>query len=629
MEKNKLILTEILIIVLILLALVLPKLIGQTEVESFDGYINGIDTLNGHDIGMDGNLDEDELFAEFFPDSKCLEYELVDDGVKDILDKKVDAFVCKLEDALKIAKDNEKLLIYQLPLISKFSTDANKDSLLYLIIREEDLAYNPTKKTLDGILEPGIKVACLTGMVEGELLKEMNPDCIIEYYDNYIDIFNAVSKGKADYCFGFDDNIASILPSFNNIAAIPEPFAVMNECFALSKTERGETLLKEFDSFLYELQKSGQYEKINSKWKSGKKENYILEEVNFTGEKGVIKISTPGTWMPNTFFYNNEITGAFIDICNLFCEKNGYIPEYEISVFAGEIAGLSTGEYDLMADLCEDTEERKEVVNFTRPAFISACMMFTQADYASIKNVSKSSVFFKSIQEKFYKNFIEQDRYKMVLQGLWTTIRISILASVMGTLLGAIICLMRKSKKIFFNAFSRIYIKVVQGTPIVVLLLILYYIVFANSSVTGFWVSVIGFTIDFSAYVAEIFRSGIDAIPEGQGLAARALGFSPFQSFVKVVFPQALINIVPVYSGQFISLIKATSIVGYIAVQDLTKMSDLIRGTTYEAFFPLISTAVIYFIISTLLIQIIKGITNKMDPLKKSRMPKGVKTNAI
>ena len=457
----------------------------------------------------------------------------------------------------------------------------------------------------------------------------MNPDCTVEYYDNIVDVFNALSKNKVDFCFGFNDSVTNILPSFHNIAAISEPFGVMNECFALSKTDKGNALTEEFDTFLYELQISGKYEEISNKWKSENEDDYVLEDVSFTGEKGVLKICTPGTWAPYTFFFNNEITGAFIDIVNLFCAEKGYTPEYEISVFAGEIAGLSSGEYDLMADLCEDTEERKEAVNFTRPAFISACMIFTKADTVSVKSVAKASVFFDSLKEKFYTNFIEQDRYKMILDGLWTTIRISILAAIFGTILASLICLMRMSKKLVLSSFARIYIKIVQGTPIVVLLLILYYVVFSKTGVSGFWVSVIGFTIDFSAYVSEIFRSGIESIPEGQGTAARALGFSHYESFIKVMFPQALINIVPVYSGQFISLIKATSIVGYIAVQDLTKMSDLIRGATYEAFFPLISTAIIYFIISALLIKILHTITNKLDPLKSSRIPKGVKIHAI
>ncbi len=158
----------------------------------------------------------------------------------------------------------------------------------------------------------------------------------------------------------------------------------------------------------------------------------------------------------------------------------------------------------------------------------------------------------------------------------------------------------------------------------VVLLMILYYVIFGKSGMAAMWVAVIGFSLNFGAYVSEILRSGIESIDGGQREAALALGFSENQAFFRFIFPQAAVRQLPVYRGEMISLLKNTSIVGYIAIQDLTKMSDIIRSRTYEAFFPLIATAIIYFIIAWMISLIVKFVLKKIDPRTKKRGVKGV-----
>ena len=167
-------------------------------------------------------------------------------------------------------------------------------------------------------------------------------------------------------------------------------------------------------------------------------------------------------------------------------------------------------------------------------------------------------------------------------------------------------------------------IKVLQGTPIVMLLMILYYIIFGKTSVSAFWVCVLGFSLDFSAYASEIFRSGIEAVPSGQFRAAKALGFKPVDAFLRVVLPQSMLYIVPVYIGQLISTVKLTSVAGYISVEDLTRASDIIRSRTYEAFFPLVVTAIIYFLVALLLTRLLKIAQHRVDPMSRPRTVKGV-----
>jgi polar amino acid transport system substrate-binding protein len=144
-----------------------------------------------------------------------------------------------------------------------------------------------------------------------------------------------------------------------------------------------------------------------------------------------------------------------------------------------------------------------------------------------------------------------------------------------------------------------------RGIPVLVVLMLIFYVVFASVNIDPVFVSVIAFGMNFAAYAAEIYRAGIESIDRGQTEAGVAMGFTKVQIFLDIILPQTVMRILPVYKGEFITLVKMTSIVGYIAVQDLTKASDIIRSRTFDAFFPIIMVAVLYFLISWTLMLLI------------------------
>jgi len=170
------------------------------------------------------------------------------------------------------------------------------------------------------------------------------------------------------------------------------------------------------------------------------------------------------------------------------------------------------------------------------------------------------------------------------------------------------------SRRPLLNLPAKIYIAVLRGTPVLVLLMLVFYVVFASVNINPVVVAVIAFGMNFAAYVAEIFRTGIEGVDKGQTEAGLAMGFTRVRTFQYIVLPQTVRRILPVYKGEFISLVKMTSIVGYIAVQDLTKASDIIRSRTFDAFFPLIMVAILYFAISWLLIQALDYVERVTDP---------------
>ncbi len=207
-----------------------------------------------------------------------------------------------------------------------------------------------------------------------------------------------------------------------------------------------------------------------------------------------------------------------------------------------------------------------------------------------------------SFSEKFYQNFIEDNRYMYLVNGLKNTLIITVFALLLGVFLGFVVAIIRttcdKTGKLkILNVLCKVYLTVIRGTPVMVQLLIIYYVIFATARIDKLVVTSLAFGINSGAYVAEIVRSGIMSIDNGQMEAGRSLGLSYPMTMMYIVAPQAFKNILPALANEFIVLLKETSVSGYIGTMDLTRGGDIIRSVTYEAFMPLIAVALIYLAI--------------------------------
>ncbi len=216
-----------------------------------------------------------------------------------------------------------------------------------------------------------------------------------------------------------------------------------------------------------------------------------------------------------------------------------------------------------------------------------------------------------------------------VPQGDRNTLLITVLSVLFGTLLGFAVYLLCRNGNPVANKVTGACVWLVEGMPMVVLLMVLHYIVFKSIGIGGLAVAVIAFSLTFGAAMYGMLCSGVNAVDRGQTEGARALGYTDRQTFFRIILPQAAQHFLPGYKGQVVSLLKATAVVGYIAVQDLTKMGDIVRSRTYEAFFPLIAVTVIYFLLAALMIRIVEWIIGNINP--KNRKPeqilKGVNTH--
>ena len=220
-------------------------------------------------------------------------------------------------------------------------------------------------------------------------------------------------------------------------------------------------------------------------------------------------------------------------------------------------------------------------------------------------------------KESFYQNFIEKDRWQYLLTGLENTLLITIFAVLIGVAIGFLVAIIRASHdkngslKIL-NFICRVYLTVIRGTPTMIQLMITYYIIFASVNVSKIFVAVCAFGINSGAYVAEIVRSGIMSIDQGQFEAGRSLGFNYAQTMRLIILPQAFKNVLPALGNEMIVLLKETSISGYVGTMDLTKGGDIIRSTTYEAYLPLFGVAAIYLVIVMLMTAGVNRLERKL-----------------
>ncbi len=449
------------------------------------------------------------------------------------------------------------------------------------------------------------KVGVLQGTVYDTYLAKNYPDTEVLQYKNYPDLILAVQNGKVDAGF-INCQVFSELQREN-----PSLILLVSNVFTnpvgVGFAKDNDELRQEFNAFLAEIQANGVYADWRQRWFTDS--NYIMPEIENSGANGQIIVGiVSDKGLPFTVIQNNELVGSDIELIERFGAYEQKQIVYSDMEFGSLIAAVSTGKVEMIVSTIMITEERKQQIDFSDPYFeLSACVM----GQGQAVETGEPTPFFQKVADSFYNNIIAEDRYLLIVDGILTTAFISILAVILGTLLGALVCWMRMSHSKTARGVARVYISIIRGIPVLVLLMLIFYVVFARVNINPVLASVIAFGLNFGAYASEMFRAAIESVDKGQAEAGVASGFTRAQAFVYIVMPQAFRRVLPVYKGEVISLVKMTSIVGYIAVQDLTKASDIIRSRTFDAFFPLIMTAVLYFAISWLLIALLGGLERK------------------
>ena len=479
-------------------------------------------------------------------------------------------------------------------------------------------------KALDDIAEKSVGV--YEGTVHDGYVATNYPKAEIKRFSSTADIILSLKTNKIDVALL--DLISSrvLMKSNPEIGILTDEALTQPLGFGFNKNNP--ELRKQFNNFLKDF-KAGPFNEVYKKWCIDDAEKAEMPQIKFKENGKVIKLGVALADLPYVAVVNGKYVGIDIEIMERFAEQEGYQLKIIPMEFASLIASLAAGKVDIIADGISITEERGKQVDFSDTYMdFKTAVIALKENLAAFDNeaagestdvVSSDKSFFDDIAESFYSNIILENRYLLIIDGLKTTAIISIFATIFGTILGGLICFMRMSKNKILLHTAKIYISILRGTPVLVLLMIIFYVVFASVDIEPSIVAVIAFGLNFAAYVSEMYRTGIESIDRGQTEAGIAMGFTKVKTFIYIILPQAARRILPVYKGELISLVKMTSIVGYIAVQDLTKASDIIRSRTFDAFFPLIMVAVLYFLISWLLLLLLEFIERKTNPKLNAR----------
>ena len=484
---------------------------------------------------------------------------------------------------------------------------------------EQKPAFTPrAAEIFEELNRSGQKIGMGTGVSFEKVVMEHFPKADIQYFNTYIDLANHVKAGKLDAMVLDEPSARMLLSNVTGLSVVDEYLDETDFAFAFPKTEKGTGLNAQMTEFIQKGVKAGLKTDLERIWFGSDESLKKVDLSRLSAKNGVLRLGTNSENPPFTYIKDNAVVGYDIDWIVRFCEAYGYGLQIMDMKFESLMSALVSGQVDLAAGGMAITEERKEMSLFSEPIYDGGVVVVVKTPEGHAEQAADEEAdFWESLKSSFEKTFVRESRWKLVVDGIEVTIFISILSAVFGTFLGFLICLMRLSRNKVADAIAIAYIRILQGTPSVVLLMILFYVVFARTGLDGVWVAIIGFGMNFGAYVSEMMRTGIEAVDRGQMEAALALGYTKPRAFFKIVLPQAARHFLPVFQGEFISLVKMTSVVGYIAIQDLTKASDIIRSRTYEAFFPLVTTAIIYFAIAWFLTRVLTAIQKRLDPKRR------------
>lgn len=460
----------------------------------------------------------------------------------------------------------------------------------------------------------------MTGTPQDTFVHSMFPNAKLEYFNNMADLALSLHMKKVDFVVLPVTSYYSLAEQYPEFGYLDMPIVELDIGDIFPKTDAGDALRAKLNAYIAEIKESGELEELQNYWLYPNDWENI--DIPATGENGVLHLATVNTMKPFSFMLNGKNAGFDIAVLAGFGKEYGYGFSIENVDFAGALSGIATNKYDIAAGQISWTQERAESVAFSDSLYTQVIVPIINTDYictedtitaSDAENGTKQAADIVSATAKdngnalvtsIRRTLLEQDRWKSVLSGFGVTLLITAAGFALANVLGALFCMMAMSHVKFLRAAARVYSALMQGMPVVVTLMLLYYVVFGHSKASNVAVAILGFGLIFGAYMSQLFESCISGVEQGQREAALASGLTKWQTFCGIVLPQAARRMLPGYFSNLISLMKGTAVVGYIAVTDLTKAGDIIRSSTFEAFVPLAVIAAIYLVMAGLLLLV-------------------------
>lgn len=451
----------------------------------------------------------------------------------------------------------------------------------------------------------GLRIATQSGSCYD---MELSPrtDIELQRYNTLSDAIQALRHGNADVLLNDETALNAymcreqgIKPVLRGEKAYPTSFMFPKQATALAEA---------FNVTLARLKAEGTYDRIIDYWLN---DRYIDADtfpiIPVPGQGQPIRVACCCANAPLDFKSGNEWYGLEMDLLREFANDLNRPLDIKFYDVTAALMSIKTNKADLLSGGVFITPERQLEFAFGDPYYDFHSTYFA-LDRDSENNKGSSLA---RCKHAIQKNLLTEDRWRFITDGLQVTLIISFFAILFGSLLGVVIYRMAESRRRWVRSIARVYNGFIAGIPELVLLLVLFYVVFAKSGLTAEVVAIIAFAMCFASGAADIYKTSLDAVPHGQTEAGLALGFTPVQTFLSIIFPQAVKRGLPLYKSLCINILKATSIVGYIAIQDLTRAGDLIRSRTFDALVPLLAVTILYFLLVWLLAALFNCFTKK------------------
>lgn len=464
----------------------------------------------------------------------------------------------------------------------------------------------------------GATVGMVTGATFEGKLREKCPDAgKILYFPSTSDMIAALRAGKIDAFINSNAVGTMLAGRYGDLALFPEILDEYEIGIALPK---GSMLTAKLSAITKRMQDDGTADELWDKWTAGDNGDKTIPEQTWPGKNGTLRVAACQSLEPVSYLGNARLLGYDIETLLIAAKELDVHLRFKPMEFSDVLSYLQSGKSDLGCGSILITEERAKAMDFARTHQNDLVLVVRSTEAAR----SSDSGFIGSLIASFEKTFIVENRWTLILSGLGVTLIITLGSAFLGTALGFVIVLLRRDGNKVAEAIVNAFEGLMNRLPIVVVLMVFYYVIFGSVDIPGAAVAVCVFSLSFGATTGSIMWNAIKAVDIGQSEASLALGFTNNQTFFGVVLPQAAHQFLPLISSQLVSMAKQTSVVGYIAVMDLTRAGDVIRGLTMEAFFPLFCVAAIYFALCCVLASGMGAIIRQIDFERKPRTVKGV-----
>jgi polar amino acid transport system substrate-binding protein len=469
------------------------------------------------------------------------------------------------------------------------------------------------KRTYADYVDTGKRIAVQSGDVYGDVARNVLKAKETPSYATVADMLAALHRGSVDAVFLSSSYVKQLEESGNypdvDYLMVPADVYVNKSAAIFHTTE----LRDKYNEWFSGIAADGTWGEIVERWLGrALPAQEDIPQFELKGENGTLKMCDTGNFPPLIYFdAHGKLAGFDVEMMSRFAQYMKMDLKIEIMSYDAIIPYVLLGKADMSACTVTVTDERGEGVIFGEPSVITPAVLIVLKSGGAPRTVNQS--FWERIKTSFERNLLRENRWKMIAEGLRVSLIIAIFAFTLATLLGFGVCGLRMSKNPVLRTIGNGYATVLRGTPMLVLLMIAFYVIFAKSSISGITVAIIAFGVNSSVPIGGILRTAILTVDKGQIEAARSMGFSKAGAFFTVTFPQAARVAFPLYTAEFVSLFKMTSVVGYIAIMDLTKAGDIIRSHTYDAFFPLIMVALVYLTVASTMVWLFNLISAKTN----------------